>query len=572
MTSQSASKPSARLTSPHPPQRVHTGSFSQRPLFSAEVQVASPAPAPAKHIGLAEASQEAVKEQHSQGPEAAAPTSSPGPTLTEPVILAWPFASPPEPLARAIERCVDRLSRSPVDLTRDAGFWQLVSLLCAKQAEEQHMHWPKRFFADTRKGKKGQGTQATATRIQALVEQTRAAYPTLFPEEETLHLSATTLELLILNLENQELLTSELDPLGVAYQQWAGARAREWRAQFFTPLGVAYFLVCLLQPQSQERVLDASCGTGVFFRALHIYRRWYLTALKALCGERGHHLSEEEAQSHLSDYMRQCVYGADVDRTLIRLARLQLAFLHGDSDHVYHMDSLAFPQETAFSAPDTLPFNSLYVLVGNPPYSLPVFDPAILNKYELARVWKRQDERGFQPTDKLQKQVPTELLFLEQALNWLKPGGQLALVLPDSLLSNASTAYARYWSMKRAYVVASISLPPETFKAQSHTGVKTSVLVLRKMTETERAAEAQTPQNYAIYMAVVDHVGYDSRGRTIYTRSLEGETHQQEEKRQVNDELPAVLADFWRFQTSERLSPPPVTLFCPEPSVTTPHA
>lgn len=476
-------------------------------------------------------------------------------------MLAWPFASPPEPLARAIERCVDRLSQSSIGGSRDAGFWQLVFLLCAKQAEERHTEWPRRFYTHQKEAKKEQGAQAIAARILPLFEQMKAAYPGLFAEDEALQLSASTLAPLILNLCNQDFLTSELDPYGAAYQQWAGARAREWRAQFFTPLGVAYFMVSLLQPQAQERVLDASCGAGVFFRALHTYRRSYLAGMGALLEEAGHSISAEELQQQLPVYMRSQVYGADLDRTLIRLARLQLAFLDGDPGHVYHMDSLAFPNEDSNQEVKAqIPLGSFDLIVGNPPYSLPVVDPTILNRYELARVWKRRGKMGFERTDQFQKKVPTEVLFMEQALNWLKPGGRMALVVPESLLSNPGTAYARYWLMKHTYVIASISLPGETFQAQSHTGVHTGVLVLRKMTAAELEEEEKASHNYSVFMAVAERVGYDSRGRTVYACTSDGELFQRVGERQVDNDLPAVLANFWRFQTSKEVDPPPPAL------------
>lgn len=576
MISQSASQ------TPRPVARPRSGRkrpevLSQLSLFESEPPEVSPAllslqeAQPAPMIGETPLEpflqEQGEVSEPLQSEQEACQVSAPLPDLafwTEPGMLAWPFASPPEPLARAIERCVDRLSQSSIGGSRDAGFWQLVYLLCAKQAEERYAEWPKRFYTDQKEAKKESGAQAIQERLLPLFEQVKTAYPGLFTEDETFRLAASTLAPLILNLCSQDLLTSELDPFGTAYQQWAGARAREWRAQFFTPLGVAYFVVSLLQPQAHERVLDASCGAGVFFRALHFYRRHHLAGMGTLLEASGHSVPEEELQQQLTTYMHRRVYGADLDGTLIRLARLQLSFLDGDPGHVYHMDSLAFPDEDSDrEAKAQIPLGSFDLIVGNPPYSLPVTDTAILSRYELARVWKRQGETGFRRTDQLQKKVPTEVLFMEQALNWLKPGGRMALVVPESLLSNPGTAYARYWLMRHAYIVASISLPGETFQAQSHTGVHTGVLVLRKMTEAELEEEEIAPHNYSVYMAVVEQVGYDSRGRTVYTRTPDGELQKLAGERQVNNDLPAVLANFWRFQTSGEVDPPPPALESP---------
>src|SRR5262249_40130449 len=115
--------------------------------------------------------------------------------------------------------------------------------------------------------------------------------------------------------------------------------------------------------------------------------------------------------------------------------------------------------------------------------------------------------------------------------------------------------------LKQAFVLASIGLPPQTFQAQSSTGIKTSVLVLRKMTEAEQKAEEQAPQNYSVYMAQVDEVGYDSRGKTVYARMPDGEYIQRGGTSQVNNELPAVLAHYWQFQMSREVKPPPAIAF-----------
>jgi type I restriction enzyme M protein len=494
-----------------------------------------------------EAPTESTHAEKKTVPSSKAYAQPPGvPVEDDAVMLTWPFLFPPGSLALAIEQCVDRLCIG----SRDDGFWQLVSLLCAKQEEERHPEWEKRFVTSKKEAKKEQGMQAIETRILALLEQVKTIYPTLF---STPHLSVRDLAPLVLKLGDHHLLTTELDPFGMLYQQWTGVRAREGRAQFFTPLGVAYFVVSLLQPQAHERVFDPTCGAGVFFRALHAYWQAVLTANVTL--------TEEKREQHLREYMQRSVYGADLDGRLIRLAGIQLALLQGDAAHTYHMDSLAFPENEDMNVQDAIPPGSFDLVVGNPPYSVPVSDAAILHKYELARVWKRQGERNFQKTERFQKKVSSEVLFLEQALNWLKPGGRLALVLPDNLLGNPATAYARYWLFKQAYVLASISLPSQTFQAQSQTGMKTSVLVLRKMTETERKAEEKAPQNYSVYMAQVDEVGYDSRGKTVYARMPDGELIQREGTSQVNNELPAVLAHYWQFQMSCEVKPPPATAF-----------
>jgi type I restriction enzyme M protein len=80
--------------------------------------------------------------------------------------------------------------------------------------------------------------------------------------------------------------------------------------------------------------------------------------------------------------------------------------------------------------------------------------------------------------------VKTELLFLERCVKLLKPGGRLAIVLPDGVLNNPSLTYVRDFCEVRVVIQAVVSLPAETFKS-SKTNVKTSVVFLRALTADE---------------------------------------------------------------------------------------
>jgi len=81
--------------------------------------------------------------------------------------------------------------------------------------------------------------------------------------------------------------------------------------------------------------------------------------------------------------------------------------------------------------------------------------------------------------------------------------------------------------------------------------------------QAELEEEEKAPHNYSIYIAEVDAVGYDSRGRTAYARTPDGELQKFAGKHQVDNELPSVLADFWRFQASGRANPSPPALEAP---------
>ncbi|MBK7003615.1 MAG: SAM-dependent DNA methyltransferase [Rhodoferax sp.] len=78
---------------------------------------------------------------------------------------------------------------------------------------------------------------------------------------------------------------------------------------------------------------------------------------------------------------------------------------------------------------------------------------------------------------------PPEILFIERCWQLLKPGGRMAIVLPDGILGNPDLEYVHYWMMTHCCIVASIDLHADTF--QPNNGTQTSVLLLQKKTDAE---------------------------------------------------------------------------------------
>ena len=472
------------------------------------------------------------------------------------------FQLPGEHLRKSMEKCIEYIVQHE-GLGRSAGFEQFVYLLCAKLFEERNPGSARRFWADEKEAREDGGCAAIRARINALFEELKEALPAVFASVDRLTLSDRTIAFVVSAIGSHCLSATELDPLGVAYQQWTSAAARYDRGQFLTPLGTALFALCVLDPQEHERALDFTCGCGAFLAALYLYRASQLGLEFAEGLPAVPRLSEEaplsQAPERLARYMRTQVYGAELDAFLAEIARKQLALAQGDPSHIYRMDSLAFPEggsDAARAAAD-IPFESLDCLVGNPPFGGRVTDEAVLRRYELARIWTRQGEGDYRREERISKRVSTETLFLEQAINWLKPGGRLALVVPDGVLCERSTGYARDWLLKHAALLAVVSLPDEVFYVESRTHTKTSVLLMRKLHEAELQRNAGEPLNYSVFMAIADRVGFNSRGKTLYKRGPDGEEILYKGRKLVDNDLPIVLSRYRQFRKNPHVSPPP---------------
>lgn len=71
-----------------------------------------------------------------------------------------------------------------------------------------------------------------------------------------------------------------------------------------------------------------------------------------------------------------------------------------------------------------------------------------------------------------------EVLFIELFWRLAKPGGKIAVILPDGPLANGPFRYVREWLLGRCRIEAIISLPRDTF---SKTSAKTQIVLATKM-------------------------------------------------------------------------------------------
>jgi type I restriction enzyme M protein len=179
-----------------------------------------------------------------------------------------------------------------------------------------------------------------------------------------------------------------------------------------------------------------------------------------------------------------------------------------------------------------IPLNC-HPLVTNPPFGTKavIDDFSILKQYEIT----------FYKANSPRSSLPPEQLFIERCLQFLKPGGVMAIVLPDSILSNPGLKWLREWILERAYVIASIDLPKETF--EPHTGTQTSILILRKKRPEERKIKEE---DYEIFMAIPEKVGHNSRGEPVYKLTPDGEIELDENGNPIIDDHLPVVAELFK--------------------------
>jgi len=228
---------------------------------------------------------------------------------------------------------------------------------------------------------------------------------------------------------------------------------------------------------------------------------------------------------------------------IVRATSMNVMLLTGIEGNVFHLDSLAFDGGHLDGVPQArkkIPLGTIDVLMTNPPFGtdIKVNDPVVLDRYRhgVAQPWTRDRTTGeitVSPNSHGIAAMTPEQLFVQRSMEWLRPGGRLGIVLPNDILSNPGPIdeAIRRWILEHCWVLASIELPMQTFVAEVGVNIIISLLFLKRKTDEEvRAGLLGATQDYPIFMAIAEQVGFERRGNTVYQRTPDGEKIYEEQE------------------------------------------
>lgn len=409
-------------------------------------------------------------------------------------------------------------------LQKQPAFFELLKMIFCKIQDEKDIINDIQFYVTSSERNNPDGQLTAKKRVNHLFEQVKSKYPQIFQPNDELALSPRTVAGIVGELQKYSLLNTSIDVKGKAYEEIVGSNLRGDRGEFFTPRNVMAMAVKMINPRPHERVLDSSCGTGGFLvNAMnHVIQQIEEKAEKQFGKVKKKWNFEQQAavRQQISDIAAKNFYGFDINPDLVKATKMNMVMNNDGSGNILRANSLLPPHEWDSDFKNTLAkalgINSseishhnkigfFDVIVTNPPFGskIPIDDAHILNQYEIAGN---------------SKSMPPEQVFIERCVQFLKPNGRLAIVLPDSILGAPGLINIRKWLMKNTRIIASIDLHADTF--QPSTGVQTSVLIVQKKTEIERV---QADTNYKVFMAMVEKVGHDKRGNTVLKRDKDGE-------------------------------------------------
>lgn len=428
-------------------------------------------------------------------------------------------------------------------LQKQPAFFELLKLIFCKIEDEKNIPNPLEFYATSAERNNQDGQLTVKKRISKIFDRVKLKFSNIFDSNDEIKLKARTIAYLVAELQKYSLLNTNIDIKGKAYEELVGANLRGDRGEFFTPRNVMKMTVEMLAPQIDEKVLDSSCGTGGFIvNALTYVISNLEKVMEEQLGKKKDKWNSDELLAYrdrIAEVASNSFFGFDINPDLVKATKMNMVMNNDGSGNILPCNSLDPPHlwsddfktklANALGTTKEKIINSnsiafFDVIVTNPPFGskIPVKDSAVLQQFDLGHIWNKDSSGNWIKTEKLQASVPPEQLFIERCLQLLKPGGRMGIVLPDAILGSPGLEYIRTWLIQKSYIIASIDLHEDTF--QPRNGTQTSVLFIQKKTQDEIDKEEKSGQmkDYKIFMAMVDRIGHDRRGTTLFKRDKYG--------------------------------------------------
>lgn len=383
----------------------------------------------------------------------------------------------------------------------------------------------------------GESDSELKVKIEKLFDKAKKKWEGVFNNDEKIRLSPSHLKICIGSLEGVKLFNSNLEVIDDAFEYLVNKTAKGEKGQYFTPRYVIDMCVKMLNPKKEETMIDTasgSCGFPIhtcFYVWKNIYREKGIEA--------SHLFTAEKKIPECEDYVKEKVFGIDFDEKSVRISKM-LNLIAGDGHtNVLYLNSIDYERweewtkdeswydvyNDGFKKLKQLRANknenrdfNFDILMANPPFAGDIKEGRILSRYELG---KKSKNNYYKQLNK----VGRDILFIERNLDMLKPGGRMAIVLPQGRFNNSSDKYIREFIASKARILAIVGLHGNVFKP--HTGTKTSVLFLQKWGGIDENGNVLCPfcEDYNIFFATQMLPSKDNSGEKNYYGMLDVHDH-----------------------------------------------
>ena len=210
---------------------------------------------------------------------------------------------------------------------------------------------------------------------------------------------------------------------------------------FRTPRHIIDFIVSLVEPTKDDRILDPACGTAGFLISAYKY------ILNKNLDESGKsNLTFDEKNNVLHN-----ISGYDIAPSMVKISEMNM-FLHGAAEpKIYEYDTLTSDDRWG---------DKFECILANPPFMTPKGGIVPHNRFSV-------------------KSSKSEILFVDYIANHLSSQGKAGIIVPDGVAFKLDKAFVNVRKdLLENSLWAVVSLPGGIF--QPYAGVSTSILLLDK--------------------------------------------------------------------------------------------
>lgn len=387
--------------------------------------------------------------------------------------------------------------------------------------------------------------ETTKKEIEKLFEESKKEWKGIFDKTETLKLSTNHLQICVKSFEKIQLFDSNLRIIDEAFEYLVPEVAKSKKGQYFTPRVVIDMCIMMLNPDNKEYILDPSCGSAGFlvhsmkyiwekhglsnYQARSRYASRHIwgidfdekstkiaKAIMLIAGDGKSHIYRENTLDFknwstglVDDLSKEDLVekgnknlnfdvilanppfaGEINEQDLIRqyndilqTKTSKVGIKNTEAKKVLDETQLSelkeyvkeFTQDVQYGDYEEYKATTKEAVVSYIKENFDIPDGNINRVFDISATTKQAEDY---------KKISRHILFIQRILDMLKEGGRTAIVLPQGVFNNGGDKYIRDYFFDKARVLAVVGLCSGSF--QPHTGVQTSVIFLRKLTESQK--------------------------------------------------------------------------------------
>ena len=383
-----------------------------------------------------------------------------------------------------------------VSLNSNVGYHILIEVLALKIYDERHNSPLQFYILDNEKDFEtlhDNNVQNFINRMKNIFQEAKGVYNKIlgtssinWRKEQHIRVIISVVD----TFQNYSFTQSyKTDLYQLVFYKFSNEFAKDLKGQFLTPLSLINFLVNIVNPRDNDKLIDPCAGISDFLSVSYV-----------------------NSKPKLNDAN---LYGIDNDPNMVMLSQLNM-LLNGDGNakielveghgsinkkfdingdivelnHEYHQNG---NWDNWVDETELMKFD---VVLTNPPFGKGrAFKANTKSNKKIAELYELYDG---------EKSIDEGILFLENAVRLLKENGRFGIVLSNSIASVDRDVKARKWLIDNIRIVALFELPPKVF---ADTNVNTVLIVGYKPNDDELIRLKEN--DYEIFTKTIKNVGYD---------------------------------------------------------------